>query len=223
MMGKRLGTLKITRESALKIFGGAAGIGAVAGLVIGHQWFYSIVGIVLFVIAAWVLIFTNWVPCGTVCSLSKGILDRRNFDNEASTHAWIGRFGQDFASYRIGLGDLPANACEGIGGLVLLVRNHAPASENIVDRSYNHDFAQLAQKKGVVSWGIIPGYDVIAIIGSETLGCAEVAARHCSIGTRDAVAMDLNTCSMMGSAKRFFIGPPPLHRQSMQIYGLCCK
>jgi hypothetical protein len=223
MMGKRFGMLKITRGSVVKIVAGAAFIGAFTGLAIGRDWFYSLAGAAFCGGAVWARVFANWIPCGTVCGLGQGVLDRRNFDNEASTHAWIGRFGQDFASYRIGLGDLPSNACEGLGGLVLLLGNCTPASDKIGDRSYNYDFAQLGRKKGVVSWGFVPGHKVIAVIGGKTLSGVEVAAIHRSIGTRDAVAMDLSACSMMGSAGRFFIGPPPLHRQSMQMYGLYCK
>jgi hypothetical protein len=27
---------------------------------------------------------------------------------------------------------------------------------------------------------------------------------------------------MMGLRRTFLVGPPPLHRQAMQTYGLCC-
>jgi hypothetical protein len=61
------------------------------------------------------------------------------------------------------------------------------------------------------------------VIGSRALNCEVVAARLCAIGTRDAVAMDQSACIMMGAARQFVIGPPPLHRQDMQLYGLCCR
>jgi hypothetical protein len=64
---------------------------------------------------------------------------------------------------------------------------------------------------------------VIVVIGGRTLDCEIAAARFCSIGTRDAVAMDQSACIMMGTARHFMIGPPPLHRQEMQLYGLYCR
>ena len=36
-------------------------------------------------------------------------------------------------------------------------------------------------------------------------------------------AMDQSGAVMMGVKRRFLIGPPPLHRQAMQIYGLACR
>ncbi|RBP14138.1 hypothetical protein DFR50_110164 [Roseiarcus fermentans] len=223
MMGKRVGMLKITRGAVVTVVAGATAIGALAGLAVGRNWVSGLIGAAVCAGAAWIRVFADWTPCGTVCGRDQGVLDRRNFDDEADAHAWIGRFGQDFASYRIGRGDLPPDACEGLGGLVLLLADYAPASGRIGDRSYHRDFAQLGRKEGVVSWGLAPGHEVIAVIGGKTMNAADVAAIHRSIGARDAVAMDLNACSMMGSAGRFFIGPPPWHRQSMQIYGLCCK
>jgi hypothetical protein len=88
-----------------------------------------------------------------------------------------------------------------------------------------------------VAWGLVPldrGRDsdakqaepikgVIAIVGGRTLDCETAAARLCAIGARDAVAMDQSACIMMGKARHFMIGPPPLHRQAMQLYGLYCR
>ena len=270
MMGKRLGsTLKITRALAAWAFAKWISAGVIGGLIAGagsrSPELFGISGAAIGIAHAWGRTFTNWVPCGAVCSRDSRIDDRRNFDDEGETHAWIGRFASDFSSYRIGIGDLPEGLREGLGGLILLMRDFTPASTERGDAAFNRDFAQLSQKKGVVAWGLVPldrehavarrtfpphrhardwasaspqcvdlqGPDargtqpeeegVIVVIGSRTLDCKVVAARLCSIGTRDAVAMDQSACSMMGAGRHTIIGPPPLHRQAMQLYGLYCR
>jgi hypothetical protein len=246
MMGKRVGrTRKVTRGSAVWEFAIGTGTGVICGLAgglrSGSPYLVGIGGAMIGIGLAWLRIFTNWVPCGAVFSACSGIDDRRNFDGES--HAWLGRFGHDFSSYRVGLGHPPNGVCEGLGGLILLVRNFRPAGTKIGDAAFNDDFAQLSKKNGVVAWGLVPldraarGADepgpdtnrteapagVIVVIGSRALNGEVVATRLCAIGTRDAVAMDQSACIMMGAAGQFVIGPPPLHRQDMQLYGLYCR
>jgi hypothetical protein len=266
MMGKRFGpTRKLTRGSAAWEFTMWTVAGAIGGLIAASGWGSSylggIVGAAVGLAYASRRVFANWVPCGAVYSRDGGIDDRRIFDDE--THAWFGRFASDFSSYCIAPGDLPQGVCEGLGGLILLVRDFKTASTKIGDPAFNRDFAQLSKKTGVVAWGLVPldrdhsvarcssylrdaqnrasawlqGADkpspdttrtqrlegVIVVIGGHTLDCEIAAARFCSIGTRDAVAMDQSACIMMGTARHFMIGPPPLHRQEMQLYGLYCR
>jgi hypothetical protein len=245
-MGKRVGrTRKVTRGSAVWEFAMGTGTGAICGLAgglrTGAPYLAGIGGAIIGIGLAWLRTFTNWVPCGAVFSAHSGIDDRRTFDGES--HAWLGRFGHDFSSYRVGLGDPPKGVCEGLGGLILLVRDFRPAGTKIGDAAFNDDFAQLSAKNGVVAWGLVPldrtepGADergrgtnrtetlagVIVVTGSRTLNGEVVASRLCTIGTRDAVAMDQSACIMMGAARQFVIGPPPLHRQDMQLYGLYCQ
>ncbi len=246
MMGKRLGrTRKVTRGSAAWEFAIWTGMGIICGLAsgwrLGSPYLGGVGGAIIGVGLAWLRIFTNWVPCGAVISAYSGIDDQRPFDGER--HAWLGRSGHDFSSYRVGLGDPPKGVCEGLGGLILLVRNFRPAGTKIGDVAFNDDFAQLSKKNGVVAWGLVPldraahsadergpeinrteaPAGVIVVIGSRGLNAEVVAARLCAIGTRDAVAMDQRACIMMGAAGQFMIGPPPLHRQDMQRYGLYCQ
>jgi hypothetical protein len=266
MMGKRLGPkCKLTRGVAAREFAMWTVAGAVGGLLassgLGLSYLAGIGGAALGMAQASRRVFTGWVPCGGVFSRDDGIDDRRIFDGE--THAWFGRFATDFASYRIAPGDLPQGVCEGLGGLILLVRDFKAASAEIGDPAFNRDFAQLSKKKGVVAWGLVPfdhgrsaargdsylpgarsrvseptpGADeagpdatrtpplegVIVVIGGPALDCEVAAARLCAIGARDAVAMDQSGCIMMGAARNFMIGPPSLHRQEMQIYGLYCR
>jgi hypothetical protein len=230
MMGKRLGSkAKITRGSAARGFAGWASAGLVGGVVAGSgsPYLYGAGGAAVGIAHAWRRTFTNWVPCGAVHGRHAGIDDRRNFDGEGETHAWFGRFADEFSSYRIGRGDLPEGVREGLGGLILLVRDFTPASARIGDAAFDRDFAQLSRKNGVVAWGLVPldreNDGVIVVIGSHVLDCEDVAARLCAIGTRDAVAMDQSGCIMMGTARHFMIGPPRLHRQAIQLYGLYCR
>lgn len=244
MMGKRFGPKrKLTRGVAAREFAKWTVAGAIGGLLassgLGLSYLAGIGGAALGMAQASRRVFTGWVPCGGVFSRDDGIDDRRIFDGE--THAWFGRFATDFDSYRIAPGDLPQGVCEGLGGLILLVRDFKTASAEIGDNAFDRDFAQLSKKKGVVAWGLVPfdhpGADeaspdgartpplegVIVVIGGPALDCEVAAARLCAIGARDAVAMDQSGCIMMGAARNFMIGPPPLHRQEMQIYGLYCR
>lgn len=238
MMGKRLSpTRKLTRRSAAWEFAKWMVIGAIGALLVASLWRASFLGGIggaaIGVALASRRVFTNWIPCGAVYSRASDIDDRRIFDNE--THAWFGRFAGDFASYRIAPGNLPPDVREGIGGLILIVRDFEMAATKVGDPAFNRDFAQLSKKNGVVAWGLVPLdrtvdatrseqlEGVIVVLGGHTLDCEVAAIRLCSIGARDAVAMDQSACIMMGSGRDFMIGPPPLHRQEMQLYGLYCR
>lgn len=238
MMGKRFGpTRKLTRRSAAWEFAKWTVAGAIGGLLVASGWgapyLGGIGGVAIGVALASRRVFTNWIPCGAVYSHDSDIDDRRIFDDE--THAWFGQFASDFASYRIAPGNLPPDVREGLGGLILIVRDFEMASTKAGDPAFNRDFAQLSKKSGVVAWGLVPldrAVDatrsehlegVIVVVGGHTLDCEVAAARFCSIGARDAVAMDQSACIMMGTGRHFMIGPPPLHRQEMQLYGLCCR
>jgi hypothetical protein len=54
-------------------------------------------------------------------------------------------------------------------------------------------------------------------------GSATLAGRLATLGVRDAVATDTSGCAMLGIRRRFLVGPPLPHRQSIQRYGLCCR
>jgi hypothetical protein len=49
------------------------------------------------------------------------------------------------------------------------------------------------------------------------------AAILTAIGTRDAVATDQSGSVLMGSGRKCILRPPSPPRQSMQLYGLCCR
>ncbi|MEO8289051.1 MAG: hypothetical protein ABI670_21790 [Chloroflexota bacterium] len=244
MMGKRYSPArKVTKRSVVWEFARWASAGAIGGLAAGSvlqsRRAYGIGCIAatgLGVANAWRNTFTNWVPCGTVRSRNSAVHDRQDFDNEGRTHSWFGRFSTDFASYGIGQGDLPAGVLEGLGGLIRLISDFSVASKRPGDVAFNGDFAQLSQKKGIAAWGLIPlnGHldtssassaagGVIIVIASRNINAEEAADRLCRIGTRDAVAMDQSGCTMMGIQQQFMVGPPPPHRQAMQLYGLSCK
>src|SRR5262249_27969213 len=151
MMGKRIGPArKVTRGLALWEFAMGTSAGAMCGLAgglrSGSPYLGGIGGALVGIGLAGLRTFTNGAPCGAASSAPSGTDDRRNFDSES--HAWLGRFGHDFSSYRVGLGDPPKGVCEGLGGLILLVRNFRPASAKIGDAACNDDFAQLCKKNG---------------------------------------------------------------------------
>lgn len=164
MMGKRFGPArKVTKRSVAWEFLKRGGLGAAGGLVAGSRIRSSYgrclaasTGAAIGLATAYERSFKNWVPCGAVYSCQSRINDRRNFDDEGRTHAWFGRFSRHFASYCIGIGDLPAGVLEGVAGLILLVRDYEPTSKRAGEGVFNQDFAQLSQKRGVVAWGLAP-------------------------------------------------------------------
>jgi hypothetical protein len=186
--------------------------------------------------------FTDWSACGDVRSRSGKFDDLRNFDGEGASHSWFGRFADDFASHRIGDGDLPPHAIEGVGGLIRLVQDFEPASSIARHPRFNPDFAALSRKTGIVAWALVPvdrrapmsrsratssphGSDgvIVVIGGGRKLDALAAAHLLSGIGARDAVAVDQRTSAMMGARNEFMIGPPPGYRQAMQVYGLCCR
>jgi hypothetical protein len=237
MMGRRLSPRsKLTRRRvAWEFVGAAVGAGAIAALGLGRAGYsrYALgaVGAACGSVHAWRRSFTGWRPCGHVISAQHRIREQVSFDHESPRHSWIGRFSTDFQSYVIGYGDLPENVVEGLGGLIMLVQDFAPVRGNGPGVGPGSDFAQLRHKRGIIAWGLVPLRmsgdpdlaGVIVILGSQKAFDAATAARLLArIGARDAVGMDQSGSVMMGARQSFLVGPPPLHRQSMQTYGLCC-
>jgi hypothetical protein len=242
MMGRRLpGGRKVTRSRVPLEFALCAAVGTAAGLGVARLagprqgW---LLGGVAGGAVAWRRTLTGWVPCGRVRGRAGGIDDRRNFDDEGSGHAWLGRFGREFASYRIDGGDLPDGVEEGTGGLILLVRDFAVVGGEADDAGDGRDLARLGHKHGVVAWGLVPvpgpapgvpgvpsatGAGVVVVLGGRRLGTATAAAILQAMGARAAVATDQSGSVLMGSGRRCVLPPPSLPRQSIQLYGLCCR
>ena len=232
MMGKRLpGGRKLTMsrvpiDFALWTIAGAVAGGRLAGA--PRSALGRVSGAVAGVVLVWGRTFTGWEPCGRVHGTAAGIEDSRDFDHEGQRHAWFGRNGRDFASYRIDNGDLPAGVEEGMGGLILLVKDHRVVDRRPDEPGYRRDFAELATKKGVVAWGLVPidagsGTGVLVVLGGRRLDAAGVAAAMKSIGARDAVATDQSGSILMGAGRTFLLRRPALPRQCMQVYGLSCR
>ena len=152
----------------------------------------------------------------------------RNFDDEGARHAWFGRSEVEFASYGIGDGDLPADVKEGTGGLILLLHDYRIVGQRVGDLGYRRDFAELAAKKGVVAWALVPTGDgtdsgVLVVLGSRRMDAATAASALRCIGARDAVATDQSGSIMMGSGRTRVLPTPSGPRLSMQVYGLYCR
>jgi hypothetical protein len=237
MMGRRLSPRsKLTRRRvAWEFIAAAVGAGATAAFGLGRAGFsrYALgaIGAACGSVHAWRRSFTQWRPCGHVISAEHRIRQQVSFDHESPRHSWLGRFSTDFRSYAIGYGDLPGDVVEGMGGLILLVQDFAPVRGSGTGVGSGSDFAQLSHKRGIVAWGLVPLRmsgdpdltGVIAVLGSRKALDAAMAARLlCRIGARDAVGLDQSGSAMMGARQSFLVGPPPLHRQAMQTYGLCC-
>jgi hypothetical protein len=238
MMGKRLaGSGQVTRSRVPAEFGlwvaVGTGLGAGTGLACLWRWrrgwwFGGTVGLAAGALVAWRRSFTGWVPCGQVHGQADGIDDRRNFDCEGARHAWLGRFGSEFASYRIGDRDLPAGIEEGMGGLIRLLDDYQIVGREAGDPRYRRDFAELAAKKGVVAWALVPIGDgpdvgVLVVLGGRRLDAASAASVLHSVGARDAVATDQGGSIMMGRGTEWILPAASLPRQSMQVYGLYCR
>jgi hypothetical protein len=246
LMGKRLwGSQKVTRHSVPRLFAGSIGVGLLGGFSAAFgsraQYFAGAGGAALGAAYAWRQAFTDWVPCGSVRSQRDSVDDRRDFDREGHRHAWMGRSSSEFSSHRIGYGDLPEDISDGVGGLIMLVQNYKARTKYVGDPTYDADFALLHRNTGVAAWALVPAVfsrsrlssvdgdaqaedGVIVVAGSrDSLNCEEMAVWLCSIGARDAVATDLSKCSMMGAGDNCSIGPPPTHRQHLQLYGLYCR
>jgi hypothetical protein len=226
MMGKRLGSRwKMGRRTAMAevgawtVLGGLAGLAASRGRLVAGLVGGGIGGVV-----AWKRAFTNWLACGTVRSRLGAFEDGRNFDDEGRRHAWLGRRGRAFEAYAIGDGDLPADAVEGAGGLIRVLRDGRIARED-------PDFVELRHKRGCVVWSLLPldpnargrtNDGVLVVFGSQHADLEEAAVWLQRVGARDAVATDQRAMIMLGGRGRCWIGPPQPHRQGMQQYGFCC-
>lgn len=173
-------------------------------------------------VVAYLNLFTGWVACGSVVSASNRLNERNSFDDEGRRHAWLGRRGVDFDSYRIDAGDAPADLVEGLGGLMLLVWDYEVIDTDPGERS--HDLRELGHKRGVVAWGLTPGVagGVLVILGSASMTALQAARTMQASGVRDAVGMDQRGSVMLGHGRQFTMRRPALHRQTMQTYGLSC-
>lgn len=234
MMGKWLGRRKLTRERAAWQLARSGAAGAVAGFAAGSSprsrrpYGTALAGAAVAGSATWRRIFTGWIPCGVVLGRQAGIADLRDFEHEGTGHSWFGRSSTGFDSYAVGSGHPAGDIVEGLGGVISLVRDFRPPSRTPGSHGYDAAFAALANKRGVAAWGLVPldSADlpgVLVVLASRTHDAAAAAALLCSIGARDAVAMDQGMSVMLGIRREFAVGPPPLHRQAMQTYGLCCR
>jgi hypothetical protein len=235
MMGKRfaLGG-KVTRRRAAFEFLEWAAFGAAGGLALGRRFRFgrgiAAGGTALGTSVAWQRTFSGWTPCGDVVSRSQTV-DPGDFDLENERHAWFGRFATEFGSYTVGDGRLPHGVREGLGGLIPLVRGFQLPGAAPDRPRYSADFASLSSKRGVAAWALVPlepqaGHaleGVLVVLASRELEAGRAADVLRSIGARDAVAMDQRASAMMGTGRRFMVGPPPVYRQAMQTYGLYCR
>jgi hypothetical protein len=189
-----------------------AALGALAGLGVG-----------------WWLALTGWEPCGLVRSEANGIDDRRNWRGEGATHGWIGRSGEGFGSYAVGLGNPPDGLREAMGGLIPLIVNGEVLGADPADPNYHPDYARSRTKKQLVTWCLLPtpnapsGGVLLVVATRDRAASAELATHLSALGVTGAVATDSSGCAMLGSGRHFVLGPPHLHRQTIQLYGLCCK
>jgi hypothetical protein len=189
------------------------------------------VGAMLGAGVGWRLALTGWIPCGMVRSAAAGIDDRRDFRTEGATHGWIGRQGHGFDGCAIGLGHPPADLGEAMGGLLPLVIAGAPVEVDPAVQGFHHDAARARTKAPLVAWALLPlpteggGSDgVILVVGTRRpAASATLAVRLAALGVRDAVATDTSGCAMLATGRRFLLGPPLPHRQSIQRYGLRCN
>jgi hypothetical protein len=190
-----------------------------------------VVGATLGAAAGWWLALTGWIPCGVVRSAAAGIDDRRDFRAEGATHAWIGRRECGFGGCAIGLGHPPTDLPEAMGGLLPLVIECAPVDVDPAAPGFHRDAARARTKAPLVAWALLPlptvsgGSDGVILVVATRRPAASttLAVRLAALGVRDAVATDTSGCAMLAAGRRFLLGPPLPHRQSIQRYGLCCR
>jgi len=214
----RLGKAGVMARIGACVVAGAIGgrgrraLGALAGL--GFGW--------------WVAL-TGWEPCGLVRSEANGIDDRRDWGGEGATHGWIGRGGESFDSYAVGLGNPPTGMREAMGGLIPLIVDGEVLGADPADPNHHPDYARSRTKKQLVAWSLLPtsaaqGPGALLVVATrDRAASAELATHLIALGVTGAVATDSSGCAMLGSGRRFLLGPPRLHRQTIQQYGLCCK
>lgn len=203
-----IGTQK--RQARRQVVGAA--LGAIAGF--GFGWWAAL---------------TGWEPCGAVHSETNGINDRRDWRGEGATHGWIGRSGEGFDSYAVGLGNPPEGLREAMGGLIPLIAGGEVLGADSDDPNHHPDYARSRTKKQLVTWCLLPtpnaqGSGALLVVATrDRAASAQLATHLIDLGVTGAVATDSSGCAMLGSGRRFFLGPPHLHRQTIQQYGLCCK
>lgn len=231
MTGKRFASGdKVTRSRALLAVGSHAATAAACtrALVRNSRLAFPAAAGVL--AAAWAAqdVLDGWAPCGHVVGAKHQVRDLRDFDGEGRAHAWFGRVGVDYESYRVASGHPPARLVEGCGGLLLLVRDFAVAC-------FDTTFIAYPLKRGVAAWALVdvppricgvsaskPLSGVLLVIASRSLTAAGAAHVLVSAGARDAVATDQRASILLGAKATCTVGPPPWHRQAFQEYGLYC-
>jgi hypothetical protein len=177
----------------------------------------------------WWIALTDWEPCGLAHSETNGIDDRRDWRGEGATHGWIGRSGKGFDSYTVGLGNPPKGLWEAMGGLIPLIVDGEVLGADPADPNYHPDYARSRAKKQLVAWCLLPAPGaqssgaLLVVATRDQAASAELAPHLIDLGVTGAVATDSSGCAMLGSGRRFLLGPPHLHRQTIQQYGLCCQ
>jgi hypothetical protein len=177
----------------------------------------------------WRAALSGWQPCGLVRSEAAGIDDRRDWRGEGATHGWIGRSGENFESYAVGLGNPPEGLREAMGGLIPLIVDGEVLGADPADPNHHPDYARSRTKKQLVTWCLLPtpnaqGSGALLVVATrDRAASAELATHLIDLGVTGAVATDSSGCAMLGSGRRFVLGPPHLHRQTIQQYGLYCK
>jgi hypothetical protein len=232
-LGRQLGTVVATNGPYMGrfspstvgvIIGAAATGGAVAGRRILRE---PVLGGVAGATVGGLAALSGWAPCGRVTGARRRIEATQVYRAEGPTHAWLGRFGYDFSSYSVGMGDVPAGLLEGMGGLAPLVVDGRPCARNPTDERYHEDFARMTTKGGLVAWALIPlpapGRGIVAVFGSRGHAySAEIGELLANLGASGAVRTDSSGCAMLVVRQRFLVGPPAPHRQRIQRYGLMC-
>jgi len=215
---------RIGRAAVAARMGGCVAAGAAAGAALPRRRALGAgLGAVAGAAAGWWAALTGWEPCGFVRSETAGVDDRRDWHGEGRTHGWIGRGGEGFESYRVGLGNPPDGLREAMGGMIPLIVEGAVLGDH-------PDYARSRTKKRLVTWCLLPtpgsphGTGVLLVVATRNRAAsAELATHLLELGVSGAVAPDSSGCAMLGSGRRFVLGPPSPHRQSVQQYGLCCK
>lgn len=214
---------RLSRAEVATRIGGCVAAGAIGGR--GRRALGALAGLAL----GWRLALTGWEPCGLVHSEENGIDDRRDWRGEGATHGWIGRSGEGFGSYAVGLGNPPDGLREGMGGLIPLIVDGEVLGADPADPNHHPDYARSRTKKQLVTWCLLPtpgaqsSGALLVVATRDRAASAELATHLIDLGVTGAVATDSSGCAMLGSERHFVLGPPHLHRQTIQQYGLCCK
>ena len=222
---------RIGRAAVAARMGGCVAAGAAGGAALARRRAVGVgFGAVAGVAAGWWVALTGWEPCGFVHSEQAGVDDRRDWRGEGRTHGWIGRGGEGFESYGVGLGNPPDGLREAMGGLIPLIVDGTVLGAEPTAPSYHPDYARSRTKKRLVTWSLLPtpdsphGSGALLVVATRNRGASAGLATHLlDLGVSGAVATDSSGCAMLGRGRRFVLGPPSPHRQAVQQYGLCCK